>query len=121
MGDGIAMDFYREISAFLDPDTRTLVTEVLSDAGQSEFVVNAVRAAVAADPSVGGRLALWGRRLVGEALSQGQRVAADRDALASLVVGSVDRPTAGLVELVALFGRITASHARRMATLGFTP
>ncbi len=58
----------------------------------SEFVVGRVRAAIEADPPLGGRLALWGRRLMGEALSQAQRVAADREALIALVAGGVDRP-----------------------------
>ena len=57
--------------------------------------VDRVRAAIAADPRVGGRLALWGRRLMGEALSQAQRVAAERDALSALLAGGVDRPGHG--------------------------
>ena len=92
VGDGLAADFYREIAAFLDADTRAIIVESLADAGQSEFVVDRVRAAIAADPRLGGRLALWGRRLMGEALSQAQRVAAERDALTALLAGGVDRP-----------------------------
>ena len=80
VGDGIAADFYREISVLLDDQTRELVLEVFADTGHSEFVVAKVRAAIEADPRLGGRLALWGRRLMGEALSQAQRVAAERDA-----------------------------------------
>lgn len=118
VGDGIASDFYREISAFLDPATHALVTNVVEDGGQGEFVVREVRAAIEADPKVAGRLALWGRRLVGEALSQAQRVAADRDGLAALLVGSPDRPGADLGELVRMFGRLTDGHTRRMAALG---
>jgi hypothetical protein len=120
VGDGIATDFYREISAYVDQDTRALVTEVLADTGHSQYIVSAVRAAIAEDPRVAGRLALWGRRLVGEALSQAQRVAADRDGLASLLVGSVDRPGADIAELVHMFGRLTASHTRRMGQLGLS-
>lgn len=120
VGDGIAADFYREISAYLDEDTHALVTGVLADSGQAEFVVREVRSAIEADPRVAGRLALWGRRLVGEALSQAQRVAADRDALASLLVGSVDRPGADLAELMRMFGRLTEAHARRMSLLGLS-
>jgi hypothetical protein len=120
VGEGISFDFYREISVYVDPTTRDLVTGVLADAGQAEFVVRQVRAAIAADPRVAGRLALWGRRLVGEALSQGQRVAADRDALASLLVGSVDQPGADLAELVRMFGRLTEAHSRRMGELGLS-
>jgi tRNA-(MS[2]IO[6]A)-hydroxylase (MiaE)-like len=120
VGEGISFDFYREISAYVDPATRELVTLVLADSGQAEFVVREVRSAIEADPRVAGRLALWGRRLVGEALSQAQRVAADRDALASLLVGSVDRPGADLAELVRMFGRLTEAHSRRMGLLGLS-
>ncbi len=120
VGDGIAKDFYREISAYLDADTRELVGEVSEDAAQAGFVVGAVRGAIAANPRLAGRLALWGRRLVGEALSQAQRVAADRDGLTSLLVGSADRPGADITELVDMFGRLTASHSRRMAELGLS-
>ena len=120
VGDGISNDFYREISAYVDPATRALVAQVLADAGQAEFVVREVRGAIEADPRVAGRLALWGRRLVGEALSQAQRVAADRGALASLLVGSVDRPGADLAELVRMFGRLTEAHSRRMGLLGLS-
>lgn len=118
VGDGIAADFYREISAFLDPATHVLVTNVVKDTGQAAFVVREVRAAIEADQKVAGRLALWGRRLVGEALSQAQRVAADRDGLAALLVGSADRPGADLGDLVRMFGRLTDGHTRRMAALG---
>lgn len=120
VGDSIAADFYREIAQYLDPDTRDLVTSVLSDGGQAHVIVGQVRRAISQDPRVAGRLALWGRRLVGEALSQAQRVAADRDGLASLLVGSADRPGADLAELVQLFGRLTAQHTRRMGQLGLS-
>lgn len=120
VGDGIATDFYREVSAFLDPSTHQLVVDVLADTGHSRFAVDAVRAAIEADPRVAGRLALWGRRLVGEALSQAQRVAAERDALATLLVGGVDRPGADLAEFGRMLARLTEAHTRRMATLGLS-
>jgi hypothetical protein len=118
VGDGIATDFYREISAYVDTSTQTLVRSVLQDVGQAEFAVKTVREAIEADPTVGGRLALWGRRLVGEALSQSQRVAVERDALASLLVGGHDRPGADLAELGRMFVRLTDEHTRRMGQLG---
>ena len=118
VGDGIATDFYREISAYVDPSTQTLVRSVLEDVGQAKFAVKAVREAIEADPTVGGRLALWGRRLVGEALSQSQRVAVERDALASLLVGGINRPGADLAELGRMLARLTDEHMRRMGQLG---
>jgi hypothetical protein len=120
VGDGIGLDFYREIAATVDDDTRVLVLEVLADNGNSDFVVDRIRAAIEADPRLGGRLALWGRRLVGEALAQAQRVAADRDALAALIVGDVDRPGMDLAELGRVFARLTDNHAKRMANLGLS-
>ena len=121
VGDGIASDFYREISAYVDPSTRDLVVSVLDDLGHSDFVVNAVVSAIEVDPSVSGRLALWGRRLVGEALSQAQQVAAERDALTSLLVGGGNYPGADLAELARMFARLTDEHTRRMERLGLTP
>jgi hypothetical protein len=118
VGDSIAADFYREIAQHLDPTTRSLVIEVFEDTGHSAFVVEKVRTAISADPRLGGRLALWGRRLLGEALSQAQRVAAERDSLTALLVGGVDRPGVDLVELGRMFTRITEAHARRMDSLG---
>ena len=118
VGDGIAADFYREVAAFVDADTRSLVHEVLADGGHADFVVGRVRSAIESDPKVGGRLALWGRRLVGEALSQAQRVAADRDALTSLLTGTVDRPGLDLAAISRMFSRLVENHTRRMAALG---
>jgi hypothetical protein len=116
VGDGIAADFYREVSQFLDVSTRELVLEVLADTGHADFAVREVRAAIAADPALTGRLSLWARRLVGEALSQAQRVAAERDALAMLIVGG----TGDFAGVVALLKRITSAHTARMQTIGLS-
>jgi ferritin-like protein len=118
VGDGIAQDFYKEISAYVDADTRALVESAMADLGRDEYVVSAVRSAIAADPRIAGRLALWGRRLVGEALTQAQRVGVERDALASLLVGAPGRPGADLAELGRMFARLTDEHTRRMGRLG---
>ncbi len=122
VGDGIGTDFYRELAQLVDPDTRELVAEVCEDTGHAEFAVTKVRAGIATDPRLAGRLALWGRRLVGEALSQSQRVAADRDALVALLLGQVGEPGGlDLTELGQLMGRLTATHTDRMTRLGLQP
>ena len=118
VGDGLANDFYREIAAYLDTDTRDLIVASLEDSGHAAFVVDRVRSAIAADPRLGGRLALWGRRLMGEALTQAQRVAADRDSLTALLAGGIDRPGLDLAAIGRMFTRITERHAERMAELG---
>jgi hypothetical protein len=115
VGDGFATDFYREVVGFVDDEqTKALVLDVLADTGHAAFAVEHVRAAIAEDPAVGGRLALWARRLMGEALVQAQRVAVDRDALARLIVGG----TGDLAEVGELLARLTQRHSERMASLG---
>ncbi len=113
VGDGIASDFYREVAQFLDPDSQELVVQVCDDLGHSAFVVPTVRSMIAVDKTLASRLSLWGRRLVGEALSQSQRVAAEREAMGELLVGSTD-----LAELGRMFARLTDAHAARMRELG---
>jgi len=115
VGDGIAADFYRAVAEVLDPDTRALVRTVLADTGKTEFVVARVREAIQADPRVAGRLGLWARRLVGEALGQAQRVAADREPLARLLVGETSRQ---LGDIGRMFAQLTDAQAERMAALG---
>jgi tRNA-(MS[2]IO[6]A)-hydroxylase (MiaE)-like len=115
VGDGLAADFYREIARVLDSETRDFVLGVLADTGHSDFAVDRVRAAIEADPAIAGRLALWARRLVGEALTQAQKVAVRRDALANLLVESGD-----LAEIGRMFARITDKHSERMAALGLS-
>ncbi|GAB3621980.1 ferritin-like domain-containing protein [Mariniluteicoccus endophyticus] len=118
VGDGFAADFYREIAAFVDAETRDVVYEVLAEDQWSDYIVGRVRQAIAEDPKVGGRLALWGRRLMGEALSQAQRVAADRDAMTALLSGAVDRPALDLAAINRLLTRLVENHQLRMERLG---
>jgi hypothetical protein len=118
VGDGLANDFFREIAAYLDPHTRDLVVSSVEDAGHAAFVVERVRQTIAADPPLAGRLALWGRRLMGEALTQAQRVVAERDELSALLAGGVDRPGLDLAAIGRMFTRLTERHAERMSDLG---
>jgi len=123
VGDGIARDFYREMADLLDTEgrsgvesTKGLLLELLVTQHEMEtYAVAVVRGAIVADPSVAGRLALWARRLVGEALSQTQRSAAERDALLLLVGERSD-----LGEMMLLLTRVTDAHTERMTALGLS-
>jgi hypothetical protein len=117
VGDGIAADFYRAIAEVLEPDVRALVKEVLADTGHADFVTARVRAAIEADPTLAGRLALWARRLVGEALAQAHLVAAERPPLAAMVVGAAGA-SGGQGDIGRMFADLIDAHDRRMAALG---
>ncbi|WP_307869031.1 ferritin-like fold-containing protein [Micromonospora sp. C95] len=113
VGDAITDDFLREIAVALAEPERQLVLDVLHESRYAEFAAAEIRLAIVADPTVAGRLSMWARRLVGEALSQAGRVAAaDHGALTALIAAS------GQVEVAGLFRRLTAAHTARMVAAG---
>ena len=117
VGDGIGSDFYRECAAWLgETDARDRARGALRHRPVERSRCAPVRAAIEADPRSAGRLALWARRLVGEALTQAQRVAVDHDSLARLIVGG----TGDLAGVGRLLTRITDAHQARIAELGLS-
>lgn len=114
VGDALAADFYLEIADALPPAAGDVVRAVLSETGHSQFVVAEVRAAVTASDKQRHRLALWSRRLLGEAITQAQFVLADRDELVDLVMSG----GGGLGQLADFFERLQTTHSTRMRELG---
>lgn len=120
VADGIIADFYREMARLVDPRTREVVDEVVADDAKSAHLVSVVRDSITPGSPESSRLSLWGRRLVGEALTQAQQLAADREAMGGLLVGTVERPGADLGEIGEILRRVTARHTERMARMGLT-
>jgi len=124
VGYGVADDFCRLAAEGLDEGSRLVVLEVLDDASHAELAVAELDAAGSVDGVLTARLALWGRRLVGEALGVVQRLLVQHPALVRLVaLGSARSPVDGAPADGAptkLFGELTAQHTRRMARLGLT-
>jgi len=128
VGYGVADDFCKSAASGLDEATCALVNEVLDGASHADLVVADLAAATAADDTLTSRLALWGRRMVGEALGVVQSLIQAQPGLGRLLAGAAvqdgssdadaDDPQADAV--ARLFGRLTAEHTHRMARLGLT-
>ncbi|MDG4804579.1 ferritin-like fold-containing protein [Micromonospora sp. WMMD980] len=112
VGDALTDDFLRRIADGLAGPDRALLLDVLHDSRYAEFAAAEIRAAIEAEPGTAGRLSMWARRLLGEALSQAGRVAAaDRGALVAVLGrAGVDVPT--------LLRELTEAHAARMSAAG---
>ncbi|GAA4641740.1 ferritin-like fold-containing protein [Gordonia humi] len=114
IGDGLAADFYAELADAMPSSVEQVAASVMGSTGSSEFAVDRVRAALAADPSLRSPLALWGRRLLGEAITHMQWVLAEEDAVMDLLFAG----DGTLATAATFFDGIAARHAQRMADLG---
>ena len=113
--DTVSADFYRSTSGYVDADTAGLIRTIQSSEGATAVLGERLKAALADDPRLASRLALWARRLLGEALTQAQRVSVDHALFGGLA--GVDEARAG--ELVReLTAELAAAHSRRMSQLG---
>lgn len=119
VGNGVADDFCRIAADGLDEQTRAVVVEVLDDNRSAELSVAVLGEAAGSDTVLASRLALWGRRLVGEALGLVQHLLADHPALGRLVVEGARKHAGGSdVDQAWVFSQLTAEHTRRMGRLG---
>jgi hypothetical protein len=123
VGYGVADDFCKAAAAGLDDATCTLVNEVLDGASHADLVVAELAAASAADAVLASRLALWGRRMVGEALGVVQTLMQSKPGLARLVASTpaaIAADADAVDPATRLFGHLTAEHTHRMARLSLS-
>ena len=116
VGDGIIADFYRAVSEYLDPQTAALIESVCADYGHNDYAVTQIRSKIEDDHKVGGRLALWGRRLMGEMISHANVVIGGQPRIADEFRTLTKGDFAS--ELGTLVNRLTVGHTRRMDALG---
>ncbi|MBP2215865.1 ferritin-like fold-containing protein [Arthrobacter sp. CAN_C5] len=116
--DAISDDFYTALAGRLDAPTRELIGRIQSADEQGPLLQERLQAALANDPRLASRLALWGRRLVGEALTQAQRIGIERAFLGALLFAGAEEDQEK--ETLLLFSQLTRNHSRRMSVLGLT-
>lgn len=124
VGHGVAYDFCRIVADSLDPASREVVVDAIDGELTSESAIVLVDEATNDDEQLASRLALWGRRVVGEALSVVQVLLTDNASLQRLLMRAVEARCAVSGEDVPespsswVFGQLTAEHARRMSRVG---
>lgn len=111
LGRGLATDLQTAVAdRWVGPEEEAqLVRAVSPDPGHDTFAERAVHA-LCEDPRVHDRLALWGRRLLGESVAAAGTVLDDYPAIAAFLGAEDGR--------AALFKQLKSRHGRRMQALG---
>jgi tRNA-(MS[2]IO[6]A)-hydroxylase (MiaE)-like len=128
IGHGVAQDLCLTLADGLPDTERDAVLAVLYDEERHGVATELVAAAVGADDKLASRLGLWGRRVVGEALSIAQALVIGRPTFARLAelaaerlssAGEAPAPKPGAAGAAQwLMALLTAEHTRRMDRMG---
>lgn len=121
---GLLDDFYARLASGLSDELQSEVQRALRDTAFDKFAKRVLSEAVQSDPVLGSRLALWGRRLMGDVLLE-LRAAFDNRKLAHIPkskVLSVEEENKVNLEayskLEPLISELTGAHSLRMEELG---
>jgi hypothetical protein len=106
---GFLDDFFIRLAAGLPADYASRITAVLRADSGAEMLAEEIRVVIDQNETIASRLAMWGRRLVGDTM---------------LIARSTLAPTANSVSdearIEPVFTELIASHTRRMDGLGLT-
>ena len=105
---GLLNDTFSRLAAGLPSDNRDRVIAVLEETDDEAAIVAELSRAILADPQLASRLALWGRRLVGDTLL-----------MARTAISASHQPTDDQ-QLEPVLTELVAAHTRRMDALGLT-
>jgi hypothetical protein len=106
---GFFDDFYARLAAGLPTESHTRLERIFKGESGEKVLAEYLQAAIDANPRLDSRLAMWGRRLVGDMMLT---------ARSALVFPDHTRSTEAQVEPV--FTELIAAHTRRMDALGLT-
>jgi tRNA-(MS[2]IO[6]A)-hydroxylase (MiaE)-like len=111
---GLLDDFFARLAQGLPDDLGDRVGAVLSVDIGHEALTGMLKTAIAADPRLSSKLALWGRRVVGDTLLVA------RIALAEARTADGAPTTTDAVRVEPILTDLIAAHTRRMDSLGLT-
>lgn len=106
---GLLDDFFRRLSAGLPDDVGPRCERILSDDAATGVITQILQRAIANDPRLASRLAMWGRRLVGDTLL-----------VARSALHATGNPASDESHIEPVFTELIAAHTRRMDALGLT-
>jgi LPS sulfotransferase NodH len=106
---GFLNEFFLALAVSLPPKHRKVVKELLESDRTADVLVAAIRAGEEADPKLASRLALWGRRLMG-----------DTQLVARSALRLSDNASDNASKLEPVFTDLVGSHSKRMDALGLT-
>lgn len=106
---GLLDDFFIRLAAGLPGDVGPRIAQLLGSDGGQEGIVEVLRAAIGADQQLASRLALWGRRLVGDTLL-----------VARFALHLSGNTATDAERIEPIFTELIAAHTRRMDALGLT-
>ena len=105
---GLLDDVFVRLAAGLPTDNRDRIVRVLEAGDDAATVAEVLSSSIESDPRLASRLALWGRRLVGDTL------------LVARAAISASHESADDERLEPVFTELIAAHTRRMDALGLT-
>ncbi len=106
---GFLDEFFVLLAAGLAPEPRARITSILERTTGEPILVTVLQTAMADDPRLSSSLALWGRRLIGDAMLVA------RSALSFTANSKSDE-----ANIEPVFTELIAAHTRRMDVLGLT-
>lgn len=106
---GFLDDFFTRLAAGLPDDVRERIAAIFGGASGERLLADELLAAIEANPRLASRLAMWGRRLVGDTMLL---------ARSALVYSENHSSDEARIEPV--FTELIAAHTRRMDALGLT-
>ena len=106
---GFLDDFFMRLAAGLPGDTATRVTAIMRAPSGGDLIAAELLSSIAANPRLASRLAMWGRRLVGDTML-----------VARSALATSDNHDTDEARIEPVFTELIAAHTRRMDALGLT-
>jgi hypothetical protein len=106
---GILDDFFALLAVGLPGADAARITAIYAADSHEPLIAEQIRLGIAANPRLSSRLAMWGRRLVGDSMLVA------RSALATPLASATDE-----ARIEPVFTEVIAAHTRRMDALGLT-